>query len=194
METRYRQLVLCPADKDWTAASPASLITTLRRLGILGPTITPAHPERFLIGEAFLQLFSFMGCAPSIEFEPVDAQHIDWSAFVFIQLSPSLAAPRWWVDAQNARPACPQCRRRNLAWQQQAVADAMTLTCPHCQQTAHVCHWRWFDAGACARQFVSIVNVYPKESMPTDAVLSQLQAETAVAWQYFYVHAPLCID
>lgn len=166
----------------------------LQQVGMLGQPIGDDGQARFLIGEAFLQLFSFMGCAPSIEFIPKDPDDIDWREFVFIHLSAVTAQPRWRVDRQSAKPACPHCQRRNRDWAQHYQAAEGVLACQHCQQSEAVCRWRWFDAGGCARQFVSIANVYPKESLPTEALLSQLQEETGVAWQYFYLHEPLLTD
>ena len=196
MESAYRQLLLCPADDNWASASPAEFATRLQQLGVLGQPVREDSPDRFLIGDAFLQLFSFMGCAPSIEFQPKDNRDsdIDWHGFVFIQLSPILTQARWLADRDNAKPACPHCQRRTRDWIQFYHAGDASLRCPHCQHSESVCRWRWFDAGACARQFVSIVNVYPKESLPTDTLLSQLQQDTDVRWQYFYLNAPLIKD
>ena len=191
METAFRQLVLCPADNAWAPASHAELVATLQRVGMLGATLGDAKQDRFLIGDAFLQLFSFMGCAPSIEFTPKDPGNIDWREFVFIHLSSVAAQPHWLADKDNAKPACPHCQRRNRDWAQHYQATESLLRCQHCAQTEPVCRWHWFDAGACARQFISIVNVYPKESLPTETLLLQLQQETTAAWQYFYLQAPL---
>ena len=161
---------------------------------MLGPPIGERQTDRFLIGDAFLLFFSFMGCAPSIEFQPGDAGNIDWHEFVFIHLSPAFTQPRWLAERDNAKPACPHCQRRTREWLAHYQADAAQLRCPHCQRSEAVCQWRWFDAGGCARQFISIANVYPKESIPTDSLLSQLQEDTGVGWQYFYLNAPLIKD
>jgi hypothetical protein len=166
----------------------------LQQGGMLGPPVGEAGADRFLIGDAFLQLFSFMGCAPSIEFQPNVDGDIDWHGFVFIQLSPVQTQPRWLVDRDNAKPACPQCQRRTREWAAHYQADDVRIRCPHCQHSDSVCQWRWFDAGGCARQFISIANVYPKESLPTDTLLSQLHDDSGVSWQYFYLNAPLLND
>ena len=194
MESSFRQLVLCPVQDTWQAHSRAQFVASLQGLGVLGQPLGQDGEDRFTIGDAFLQLFTFMGCAPSIEFTPPDPIDIDWQSFVFIQLSPVLAQPRWLVHRACAKPACPHCQHRNRDWQQYYQDDASTLLCPHCQQTTKVCEWHWYDAGACARQFVSIVNVYPKESLPTETLLLQLQQNMGVPWQYFYLHAPLISD
>lgn len=191
METAYRQLVLCPADENWVPFERVQFLNRLQGFGVIGQALGVAGDDRYLIGDSFLQLFSFMGCAPSIEFTPTDKKEIDWQSFVFIQLSPALARPRWLADRENAKPACPSCQRRNRDWLAYYNAEQAMLRCPRCEQSDHVCRWHWYDAGACARQFISIVNVYPRESLPTEALLSQLQQETATPWQYFYLHAPL---
>jgi len=194
VQKAFRQLVLCSSDRTWIPSSQAGFVAELQRGGMLGQPIDAQASDRFYIGDAFLQLFSFMGCAPSIEFQPHDVRNIDWHEFVFIQLSPIQAQPRWLVDRANAKPACPHCQRRLREWTTHFHADEETLQCPHCQHNESVCQWRWYDAGACARQYVSVVNVYPKESIPTDALLSQLQDDTGVPWQYFYLHASLIED
>lgn len=163
----------------------------LQQGGMLGQPLGEEEAEHFLIGDAFLQLFSFMGCAPSIEFQPSDPGKIDWHEFVFIQLSPVQAQPRWLVDRDNAKPACPHCQRRTREWTTHFQTETAQLRCPHCLRSEPVCQWRWFDAGGCARQFISIVNVYPRESIPTESLMSQLQEDTGVPWQYFYLNAAL---
>lgn len=190
MEPGFRQLILCPEQDTWQPPSPAQFVAGLHSLGLLGQPLEQ-DGGRFLIGDAFLQLFTFMGCAPSIEFTPPDPRQIDWQGFVFIHVGPVLAQPRWLVDSPSAKPACPNCQRRSRDWLQHYREDTGMLSCPHCQHAGRVCDWHWYDAGACARQFVSIVNVYPKESLPTETLLSQLQQDTGVAWRYFYLHAPL---
>lgn len=166
----------------------------LQRGGVLGAPAGEPSADRYFIGDAFLQLFSFMGCSPNIEFQPRNAGQLDWHEFVFIQLSPVLAQPLWLVERGLAKPGCPYCQRRTRDWTVHYREQDHQLFCPHCQQTANVCEWRWYDAGACARQFISVVNVYPKESIPTDTLLLQLQEETGVPWHYFYLHAPLLND
>ena len=194
MEIAYRQLVLCPDDDTWVPASRPEFVAMLRQEGVVGALIGETARECFLIGDAFLQLFSFMGCAPSIEFQPGDSATIDWQGFVYVQLSPVQTQPRWLADRDMAKPACPHCQRRSRDWLRHFMKEDGLLHCPHCQRSEAVCRWRWFDGGACARLFLSVVNVYPKESLPTDTLLSQLEQATGVAWKYFYMQAPLLTE
>jgi hypothetical protein len=191
MESAYRQLVLCPADDSWVPASPAEFAAILQRQGVLGQSVGEDSQARFLIGDAFLQLFSFMGCAPSIELQPKDGSDFDWHSFVFIQLSPVQAQSRWLVDRDNAKPACPHCQRRTREWTQYYHAGDASLRCPHCQRRDAVCRWRWFDAGACARQFVSIapdrhivVTIAARNRCPLALLLSQRAAATRLKQIY----------
>lgn len=167
------------------------MVASLQQLGVIAQPVTADDASRYLIGEAFLQLFSFMGCAPSIEFMPPHSERPDWDSFVFIHLSSVTEQARWLVDHDSAKPACPHCQRRTRDWMSHYQPESALIHCPHCQQLASVCDWRWYDAGACARYFISIVNVYPKEAMPTEALFEQLQQTTGVAWQYFYWQGPL---
>jgi hypothetical protein len=190
METLYRQLLLCASDPAWQASDRAALLQLLRGLGILGETVGEAGLGRHLIGAEFLQSFSFMGCSPSIEFEPSSHEDINWQEFVFIHLPPATARPAWLAD-QTAKPGCPSCGQRSRDWLTHYSESDATLVCPGCGQRASVCSWRWYDAGACARQFISVVNIFPREAMPTDALMQELATETGTAWQYFYLHGPL---
>lgn len=194
MQSAFRQLLLCPSERTWVPPSRTEFIAMLQREGVVGVSAAGAVADRYFIGDAFLQLFSFMGCSPNIEFEPSDPAQPNWQEFVFIQICQEQQQPIWLVERGLAKPACPHCQRRSRDWLPQLNEEDQSLQCPHCQHTAGACEWRWYDAGACARQFISIVNVYPKESIPTDTLLSLLQERTGVPWHYFYLNAPLLND
>jgi len=185
-----RQLVLIPATSGWIAPSQPVFVQQLGKLGLLGQALA-THAQCFLIGENFLQQFSFMGCAPSLNLAPADVTAWRLDEFVFVHVHSEAGAPRWYADSVLGKPACPLCHKRDAGWHAQFSAAQGMLRCVHCQQASPVCDWQWFDAGGCARQFISIVNVYPKESIPTDALLQELAELTGVQWTYFYLHAPL---
>jgi len=190
MESAFRQLLLCASDPAWQAKDRLVLLQLLQRLGLLGEAVGKAAPDRYLIGPDFLHSFSFMGCSPSIELEPSSREDIHWNGFVFIHLPQATDQPRWLAD-HGAKPGCPGCGQRMRDWLPHYVESDATLSCPRCGQRTAVCRWRWYDAGACARQFISIVNIFPREVMPTEALLQELEAETGTPWQYFYLYAPL---
>lgn len=190
MHDALRQLLLIPEDAQWLAPSQAAFAGQLRELGLLGEALA-ARPQCFMIGENFLQQFSFMGCAPSLNLAPADTAAWRPDEFVYIHLHAQAATPLWFGDALLGKPACSQCGKRNAAWHRRFDEMQAAIECAHCGQTSAVCDWQWFDAGGCARQFISIVNVYPRESIPTDALLQELASLTGVPWRHFYLHAPL---
>ena len=190
MTKHYRQLVFVPVQQDAVMDAP-SLAAALSGLGVTGKPINAQYPLRFYIGDKFLLHLNFMGCAPALEFVPTDASQPDWSAFTFISLHGPWPASRCLIDPLMAKPVCPWCGKRHAPVEQGQLFADMTLTCPHCQARAPVPEWDWREFGGCGRQFISIVNVYPKEALPTEDLLTQLHEVTQLEWRYFYIHDSL---
>lgn len=187
MSKQYRQLVLCPiGEKDTVTLSQLTMV--LSGLGLIADRISEQWPHRYYIGERFLQYLSFMGCAPALEFKPVDLHNPDWSTFTFVSFTSPLQTTRCYIDTLMAKPRCPRCGKRHAL--ASGTVNAM-LTCPKCGQAASPAEWDFLEFGGCARQFISIVNVYPKESLPTDTLLQHLHDKTQLHWHYFYLHHEL---
>ncbi len=187
MTSQYRQLVLHPVGLE-DALTANALAAVLAELDVIGETISPQWPHRYFIGEKFLQYLSFMGCAPALAFKPADVHNPDWSGFTYVGLTTPTTAVRCFIDTLMAKPVCPHCGKRHAVT---AGRVAQTVTCPKCQQSAHVQAWDWREFGGCARQFISVVNVYPKESIPTDTLLQHLYEKTQLQWRYFYINDAL---
>ena len=191
----YRQLVLSPLEPAWVPDSLAELLGQLAPLGLFGVALADcAVPSGrcYYIGEYFLQHISFMGCAPAIEFAPSGNQAgSDLSDFTFIHIPEPLAEPRWLADLTMAKPACPKCKKRIINSAQYINETTSQLRCPHCDTIAHVGEYDWYVFGGYCRTMLSIVNVYPKEAIPSAHLLSELQRLTTVAWRYFYLQADL---
>ena len=187
----HRQLVLRPADISWQPDNRQAWLDQLRQLGFLGEQVDTRHHDRFCIGEHFLQLLSFMGCSPAVEFSPANGLDIDWHQFIYIYVPEALADTRWLADQQTARPACPACNKRTRDWLGKVTNAGDILQCPACDGSAPVCEWNWYDGGGCATQFICVVNVYPREAIPSDHFLNRLASISEVAWRYFYIDSPL---
>jgi len=190
MAEPHRQLVFVPVQQD-AALDTAPLVAALDELGVMGKQIDEQWPLRFYIGDKFLLHLNFMGCAPALEFAPPDGSRPDWSAFTFISLHGPLPAPRCLIDPLMAKPVCPQCSKRHALTDHAQMLIQNRLSCPHCQATASLDEWDWREFGGCGRQFFSIVNVYPKEALPTEDLLRQLHEVTQLEWRYFYLHGSL---
>ena len=63
-------LVLHSSDPAYAPASLTELEQALRQAGLIGNLWGEEAQHRYLIGERFLQLVSFLGCAPAIELQP----------------------------------------------------------------------------------------------------------------------------
>jgi hypothetical protein len=184
------QLVFCPTDSDWTPLSHAALIDHFASLGLLAESVAGSAATRFYIGEHFLQYISFMGCAPAVQFQP-DVNAPEAANFIHWQVSPPFPQPQWIIDPQHGLPRCHFCQARIDNWREQisniaVPPDTTRLRCPHCQRDNHLLELDWRQGAGYARQFVSVVNIYPKEALPTDALLQQLGHTTGIAWRYFY--------
>jgi len=186
MPQYFRQLVFCPDDPLWISNTTEDVC---RALGLIAEAIDEM-PAGFYIGQQFLQHINFMGCAPAIEFVPDKDKELDWQQFTFVNLSPLRAEPVCHVDLDMAKPQCPRCNKR-IRQPRPYVNTKGQLSCPHCQHAADISDYDWREFGGCARTMVSIVNVYPKEAIPTDHLLLQFERHTQIKWRYFYFHGRL---
>ena len=186
---KYRQLLFSPRDSDWRASSACTLGETLLELGFTGdPVVSDAN--RYLAGDSFLQSISFMGCSPAIELAPVyvaETGQPDWAKFTFIATVDRLDAISCYFDPQHARPRCYACQKINRQWLTTPFSLKESLICQHCEQAQTIAQVDWKDTGACARAFISVVNIFPREAVPVDAFLQQLAQATGQVWNYSYV-------
>ena len=203
MPDSFRQMILCPETPEFTMLS-TDLIEILNQVGLIGASIHSGLDngvegvagQRFYVGQHFLQHISFMGCAPAIEFAlPDNTDHSDlsraWDQFTFIYLPEPPVEPVWRADLDMAKPACPECKKRIPRSAEYIDRAAGSLSCPHCGRHASVCEYNWREFGGCARTMISIVNVYPKEAIPSGNLLNQLTKLTGVTWRYFYINESL---
>lgn len=191
MKEVTRQLILCPTDMNWQAPDRVAWLLLLQDSGLVGEQVSAEMSGRYFTGKQFLQHVSFMGCSPAVEFGPVGDGEIDWHSFIYIYLPEPRSQPAWLADTQMAKPVCPHCAKRIVNWSEYIQADKNKLVCPHCSHSSSVCDWQWRDAGGCAREFICIINAYPREAIPSDNFLQQLKNISGTAWHYFYVNSPL---
>ncbi len=187
----YR-LVLHPRDPDYAPENISELIEVLRQMGFIGDAWGEPQAQRFLIGDRFLQLVTFMGCAPAIELAPATGMGAAQSdEFCHVGISPIHPAIQFIADGENVMPRCPHCRRRYAAWQEQLASwqtdQAHQARCPACRKHFSPTALDWRQAAGFGRIFISVFNVYPREALPTDALLGRLGEATSSKWLYFYV-------
>ncbi len=181
----YR-LALHPVDSRWRPAEPVALTAVLRDIGLIGAPWGAAAAGRYLIGEHFLQLVTFMGCAPAIELAPPD----DGGAFCHVRVR-VFEAPRLFVDATGFNPRCPACGRRSPQWKTALPAwekaPESPVSCPLCGVAAAAGELDFRHTAALACTFVEIHDIHPREALPTDALFTALEQAGGGRWNHAYL-------
>lgn len=174
------KLLLYPRDSVASPPEAEELTRCLRALGLIGQPLG-ANPTRFVAGEQFLQLISFVGCSPNVCLAPQDA-----SAPGFCHLSIyGPCDPAKLVFASACRPPlCPACQLPLTGWK--AFAAERKIRCSQCEVTIDIADITWGRRAGYGRMFIEIHNIFPGEARPVAGLFKQLQQETGLEWDYFF--------
>lgn len=161
------------------------LIRTLSEAGFIAATIADRDCA-YQVGDAFLELIAFVGCAVSIATDPMTG-----GAFCHILIPPATAVPRCCHGRNTRAPRCPSCRGRLPDWQSHVASWALGpnagVTCPKCGQSRVLWQWDWKQQAGFGRQLIEIEEVFPGEAVPTPGLLNQLERASGYAWDFFAV-------
>ena len=186
------RLILHVQDPDYIPDNIAQIEQILHEVGLIGEPWGEVSQQQYLIGERFLQLVTFLGCAPAIELEPPANGNTEFCHVGISRLYPSA---RFLADIRDVMPRCPHCRKRFERWQnavQQWQANpAYQVQCPACQRNISPTQLDWRQSAGFGRFFISIFNIYPREAIPTEALLQMLDKSTSQKWDYFYLREAL---
>jgi len=144
------------------------------------------QPHYYLAGDRLLQLLSFAGCSPFLDFSPSENGGSD---FCFVQIHGPYAAPWGFASRMRHIPRCPNCGHKVRDWEtlfpeQGPVSEDRHWLCPDCKATTAVDQLRWRNQAAFGRCLVEIHKVFPGEAVPTDQLLGKLGKTTGIEWQY----------
>ena len=184
------KLILHPQSAFAPTPSQRTLTSAMAEIGLLGDVLeSPPQRQRFLAGERFLQLISFLGCSPHIELAPTAGGGDD---FCYVELLGPWARPRLFRGRNTRPPACPSCGRRQdgLQWKLQPGAELAETTvwhCGHCGAGHHPARWNWRQQGGSARIALSINGIFPSEALPGDKLLARLKELDGSPWTYCYI-------
>ncbi len=192
------KLLLYPASPGFGPVDPAALLDHLRDIGLVGGNFPVRGKIRYLAGEHFLQLITFLGCSPAIEFEPpADPDKREAAAerggFCHISLALSETRPAFRAGGKIPPPRCPSCRKPVRGWQQALDAWCQTPAadewrCEHCGHAGHIHNLDFRRHGGFARTFIEVWGIHPSEAVPVDALLASLAAFSHCGWNYMYVN------
>jgi hypothetical protein len=178
------RLVLAPMDSN-LAPDRTLLTDALAREGFLGPALGPGL-DTYAVGENFLQLVAFTGCAVQVEINPEGAPD---RPFCHVRIAGPYPAPLTLVGRNTRPPRCPACRARLGDWRRLLDHSAFGrgVSCPACARRSPLYTWDWKETGGFARLSVWVEEVFPGEAAPTDALMQLLARATGSAWRHFYV-------
>jgi hypothetical protein len=172
------RLVLTPQDPYRVPQTPQGLFKALRELGLIGACLD--RNQAYLLGEAFMQLITFMGCSPFIRLEPDESGE----PFCHLQVDGPLAEPMLLTGKNSLPPRCEACRKRIIDWQKRPGQRA---TCPHCSHQQDPATYDFKQSAGFGRFLLKIENIFPQEAIPSPRLLDTLQqACNGNPWHYFY--------
>lgn len=181
-DTSNASLLIHSGNPDWLPENSESFIRQLQSTGLMAEAI-PGSEQSYLAGDKFLELIAFMGCSPNINFSPDDAA----DSFCFIRLRTTADAISALTGKHTHAPRCPHCNKPEKNWREKLSSDA--LQCASCGRTSAPWLFNWRKSAGFARLFIEITDIYPKEAIPQDALLSALESISNSSWKYFYHYA-----
>jgi len=149
--------------------------TELRSIGLIGARL---DANRFRAGDGFLELITFLGCAPRVPLE-VAAD----GAFCHIELPPVSAHATLWSGDNLRPPRCPHCDSLLI----RESSDAAAWTCSGCGRSTPLRDINWRRRACYARSVVHVWNVHESEAVPTSGLLTALRDVSDGEWDYCYI-------
>lgn len=181
------KLVFHVKDPEYIPSNISDIVRALQETGFVGKkwqSPEEVSGERYLIGESFLSLVTFMGCAPAIELEPIAEQPAS-TEFCHIEVGSIKPAVEFVRGSEHLISRCPHCRQRHVNWQ--TVPDTLLYSCDKCKTETHLSEYDWKNTAGCGRFFISLHGIYPQEAIPTSHLLQSLEKISDMAWSYFYI-------
>jgi len=173
------------AEIDLPAQS--DLESRLRDAGFLGEPYREKE-SRFLVGERFMQLVSFVGCSPYLQLEPAEE---GGDNFCHIRFIGPFEPPRLFTGDNTRPPRCPHCRKPIPEWQT-VVPESLEpgneweAPCPLCGRGLATQELDWRHNAGAGRFFIQVSEIFPGEALPVSGLFDILNRE-GMSWDYFYL-------
>ena len=190
------KLLLLPADPSCPAIGLDRLAERLQAIGLIGQPV-PLHDGLFYpTGDRFLQLVTFLGCAPMIELDPpADPAELESASiegrFCHIYLTETEQL-QFRAEAQTRTARCPQCRKPEpdwealiRAWQQDPVKSVWQ--CAACGHAGRPSDLQFRKTAGFGRTWIEIRGIHPSEAVPGDALLAALHTLSGCDWNTVYI-------
>jgi hypothetical protein len=140
----------------------------------------------YFVGSAFLDLVTFLGCSPSIALHPDEDAG---QGFCFIRMHALDQIPKLYSGSNTLAPLCKRCNQKRQDWFEGLQLPGEDGLCSDCSRMDLVDLLAWRKRGALTRLAIEIMNIYPHEAVPSPALITQLEKDTAIKWGHAYLQA-----
>jgi hypothetical protein len=162
-----------------------ALTGLLQEIQLAGDELRPGYLSA---GPAFLDYLSFLGCAPTVVFEPRSDEAIGTGQFYHLRIASPRSKAVFRSDSMTYKPKCPHCKNQLDDWRQWwGAGSCAAQVCPACGKdiTPQAINWR--RRAGCGRVFVEILGIHAETVKPVPRLFDELEKHTGTAWQYFFV-------
>jgi len=173
-------LFLHPTQADFSIDDDNALfISQLQNIGLIAKQLTQEE-NTFYTGKRYLDFIAYMGCSPAIQFEASDScEDFCHIKIHFYNTKQLIVSP-----VQSRAPHCPRCNKPVKNWLDNK-AEA-TITCTLCNNSSDLGEFDWRKMAGYARVFIEITDIFPKEAIPQQILLDELNKACKTEWSYFY--------
>ncbi len=190
------KLLLYPQDPYCAPVELARLDDALQEIGFIAAPVATRDGVFYPTGTRFLQLLSFLGCAPAIELDPpTDPAALETArtsgSFCHVYLSCSDQL-QFRADPGTPAPRCPACRQPDTdwrpqvaAWQGNPVLDEWT--CQRCGFSGRLTDLQFRKSAGFSCTWVEVRGIYPSEAVPGEALLTRLRQLSGCNWLTIYL-------
>jgi len=191
------KLLLLPAGAARTGIDRDALARQLGAIGLIGKTMPCNGESIHCAGDRFLQLITFLGCAPAVELEPPAnelelEQACEQGRFCHVLLAADNGELRYRGDHKAPCPRCPQCRKPEHRWSEllarwQSSPGQASWQCQACGHRGRLFDLNFRRAAGFGSCFVEIRGIHPDEAVPGEKLLAALRDLTRCDWEYIYI-------
>ena len=180
------RLVLTPRLPDWTTDDAGIIVRALQDIQLIDDSLPV--PGYFSAGPAFLDYLSFLGCAPTVVFEPPASDSIGSGDFYHFHIATPSVHSVLRSDGFSYTPKCPGCKEALSSWREwwpdQKVSEQL---CPACGAPVSPEKLNWRRRAGCGRLFIDVLGIHAETVKPVPLLFERLEQVTGTAWQYFFV-------
>jgi len=164
-------LFLHPRNAD-ASIDRQGLLVELEAIGFLHtePSSSSIRP-----GPKLMEYITYLGCSPALSSGGAEAS---------VRLH-AYDRPAWLGGEAIDRLRFPGCGHA-ITSGAALIEQGAPWQCPECGNHGDLASIGWRRSAARARLFIEISPIFPREAVPSDALLDRLQQVSGQPWRWFY--------